>query len=231
MNLTKTVLCLCFCIPYVAVGQSLPDIIKNSMKRFEKDKISYNYKLALVNSKSNTEIDAVKGKMFRHNNYYLDSNSYYLNIRDVAYGLQIDRKRKVGYLKSVKQMEGKLRKKLDATPNVLFDINNLLEKGIASSKTTTNAAGQNILTIKFKDPQLRELVITMSGDHEVIKLTVKMAADTEGDAEFLRVLTMENFMDDFPPGLVSTNRFLGSANKTLALKGSYTGYKLRHLSY
>ena len=213
------------------MGQQLDTSWLAPVRNLGRERIAYDYTASLIDARSNKVVDQVKGSIYKQHSFYLDSNSAFINLRDADYALQINRRKKEVYVKSIRQMETRAKRKLPASDHVMFDLNGLLGKNIRSSRVVNGADGARTIHVRFKETELSELIVSVDGNGELRQLTIRLAAEQDGDGVYYRMLQMEGFRDQFGQGLVSSQRFLVAARQGLTLKSPYKEYKLEQIRY
>lgn len=192
-------------------------------------KISYDYTVALVDPRTQRVKEDMRGKMFRLRSSYLDSSAHTLNIRDESCALQIRTDRRLAYLTSIREMEQRHKKKWAPPPNVLFDLNSMLEKNLVSCTSAKEGGGLRI-KVRFRDAAVLEMTATLDQDSKLKKLVLHLPGSSDPSNPLLRVLTMEHFSEGFSAALLNTGRFLSLSGKKYSLKGSYKDFTLKKIT-
>lgn len=234
MNPIVTIACMLLLVvmqPYEAKSQIPVSAIISGIKGINKDKMSYQYTLALVNTKQRKVLDSLTGKMYVVHSDYLDSNKNFITIKDGSYALQINNMEQVAYVKSIGAIESKLKTEVDNSPHVLFDLQKLLQSNVASVKAERLPGDRLSIFVYFKNDQLQSIRALVDKENVLQSLVVTSVAEYGTESGLAKVLSMTNFSDQFQESVVQSTRFLNASSHSYQLKGSYAGYAVKAISF
>lgn len=194
--------------------------VKDWIKAFNPEKVSYLYEAALIDNKTHKVLDKLQGKMYVLRNRYLDSNSAQINGYDGARSLQIDFAARSVILKSYKKFTPD-----NSSQKVLFDLGAIVKDHIREISSSRAANGDATITLQLADPYLQEVNVTLDSRQYLKELRFTMLSDG-GSAT--RVLVMKDFDEAFPSSAIALHRFF-SGSTYRKLGGAYSNFELKNI--
>jgi hypothetical protein len=188
--------------------------------------LTYRYKVVLNNLTTNEQLDAVMGRYYKREAYYLDSNGAQINVRDEDYMLRIDQRAKTIYSQNMRRMEHLTKRRLAPQAVDYLNFEELFAQHAATCKAGKDESGNTVLDVQYKDYRVGRLRAVIDREKNLVSLVLRTVINRGENVKLEQVLEMSDFSDRFDRKTVSSARFLRGKGKTIKPVSAYEKYKL-----
>ena len=206
-------------IPYLGYLQQIKKVTNYPV-------LTYSYKVLLQENKTGKTVDNVAGKIYRHNDAYLDSNGFAISMVSEGYYFKGDYRKKAAYVYDLAEVEKKMGlKREDMVTSVLDIPDSMINKmGYLSADDRPD-----VLLLKYvlkeKAGSLQELQFRIRKKDMILEeINIRvLSGDATGNTT---TYTMYGFSNEFNLQKLSTANYFKVSGKKARLLGRYQTYKL-----
>jgi hypothetical protein len=188
--------------------------------------MSYRYKVSLMDTKSNKEVDQMEGVLLKRGKSYMDSNSTVLTLCNDGFFFKAKSRDKEAYVYSMAVVEKQLGiKKEDFANNIVaLPDSTLLKNGrFAAYEAKGNLEIRYVVSQKGSPVQEIHFKVRKQ-DMQLLELKV-----ISKEREYLKVFTITDFKTDFDGQRMDLRRYFKVSGGKVKLQGRFQSYQLQSL--
>jgi len=232
--LTSIFLCCAIAVPTQSHAQNqVEDFLKKIRLLNAGKTIVYDYKMGLFNKHSGKTEDSVRGRLYKMNSYYLDSNSSIISGISDRYYYKVDLVKRSFILADLSVLSSKYGIDSKTAQPSVFDFSDSFLVKYAKLATEKLPNGNFRFTLSFKRQDISRIIVEL--DQNSLLMTRLEITREERDkynesTGYIRIYTIENIKHQFSDDLISPDRFFKESGATIALSPKYNKYSLINIT-